>query len=138
MDRPLTPDELRTLSSHKLVEIGNHTADHAILLNYSKEEASKQIADAQSWLQQTTGKRPVAIAYPNGGVNDVVEAAARDAGLKIGFTTRPHKNVTGERLAGSNLMPPNELLRVTTGVGGGAVTIIESEHPERVFDGCVS
>ncbi len=104
VDRPMTPEELRSFAAHRLVEIGNHTADHAILLNYSREEATRQIASAQDWLQQATGKRPVAIAYPNGGVNDDVECAAREAGLKIGFTTRPHKNPTGEKLRQSNLM----------------------------------
>ena len=38
-DRPLTIHELRELAGHSLVHIGNHTADHAILTNYSLSQA---------------------------------------------------------------------------------------------------
>lgn len=93
LDRPFTPDELRQFASaSKFVHIGNHTFNHAILTNYSDDEIRQQLAAAQAALVEMTGKTPVAIAYPNGAHDDRVVSACRDAGLKLGFTVRPHKN----------------------------------------------
>lgn len=92
IDRPFTTDELRAFAASPLVEVGNHTTHHTILTNYTPAEAGRSIAAAQAWLTETLGTTPVSIAYPNGGVNASVVKAAKDAGLKIGFTTRPHKN----------------------------------------------
>ncbi len=46
VDRPFTPDELRTFARDPHVYIGNHTADHAILTNYSPEEVRTQLIGA--------------------------------------------------------------------------------------------
>lgn len=91
IDRPFTPAELKEFARHPRVRIGNHTADHAILTNYSPEEARRQVVAAQQWLEATTGVTPVSIAYPNGDHSDAVVSACREAGLKLGFTVRPHK-----------------------------------------------
>jgi peptidoglycan/xylan/chitin deacetylase (PgdA/CDA1 family) len=91
VDRPLTPAELRDFSRHPLVRIGNHTANHAILTNYSPAEARAQVGRAQEWLADATGVAPQAIAYPNGGHDAAVVRACREVGLKMGFTIRPEK-----------------------------------------------
>jgi peptidoglycan/xylan/chitin deacetylase (PgdA/CDA1 family) len=92
LDRPFAPHELRDFASSPFVHIGSHTYNHAILTNYTTEEIREQLADAQSALLEMTGKAPVAIAYPNGAHDERVVNACRDAGLKLGFTVRPHKN----------------------------------------------
>ena len=91
VDRPLTRDELAEFARHPRVVIGNHTANHAILTNYAPEEARRQVDRAQEWLAAETGRAPEAIAYPNGGHDDVVVRVCREAGLRMGFTVRPEK-----------------------------------------------
>lgn len=91
IDRPFTPTELRTFAAHPLVHLGNHTANHAILTNYSAAEVRTQIADCQDTIEQFTGRRPSTIAYPNGAYDAGVLAACKEQGIRLGFTVRPHK-----------------------------------------------
>jgi peptidoglycan/xylan/chitin deacetylase (PgdA/CDA1 family) len=91
IDRPMTAAELRAFAKHPCVRIGNHTANHAILTNYSQSEARRQISRAQEWLGETLGEAPEAIAYPNGGHDAAVVKSCRELGLKAGFTVRPEK-----------------------------------------------
>jgi peptidoglycan/xylan/chitin deacetylase (PgdA/CDA1 family) len=92
VDRPFTPDELRAFARHPLVRLGNHTANHAILTNYSADEARAQILRAQDALEAMTGTRPRTIAFPNGARSDAVLRACAELGLRAGFTIRPAKN----------------------------------------------
>jgi peptidoglycan/xylan/chitin deacetylase (PgdA/CDA1 family) len=105
VDRPLTVAELRTLAASPQVEIGNHTLDHAVLTNYSAAEAEAQVAGAQDWLAETLGRRPIAIAYPNGNFDDRVVEICRGQGLRLGVTVA----------AGLNPLPagPEELMRLS-------------------------
>lgn len=91
IDRPFRPSELREFARHRCVRLGNHTANHAILTNYSESEARGQVGRAQEWLTSTTGAAPSSIAYPNGGYDDSVLRLCGDIGLKMGFTVRPRK-----------------------------------------------
>jgi peptidoglycan/xylan/chitin deacetylase (PgdA/CDA1 family) len=93
IDRPFSPDELRALARSPYVRIGNHTADHAILTNYSSEQARAQVRGARDALREITGRSVDAIAYPNGAQDAEVVRMCRDLGLKVGFTTRPEKSL---------------------------------------------
>ena len=104
IDRPFTPTELREFSSNKWVHLGNHTANHAILTNYTLDEVSRQVQGAQDSLQEMTGKTPIAIAYPNGANNPQIVQACREIGLKVGFTVRPAKNIIPLGEKSSDLM----------------------------------
>src|SRR5258708_929808 len=92
LDRPFTPSELREFAEHRLVSIGNHTKNHAILTNYSLAEAREQIQGAQDAIQEMTGKIPEMISYPNGNSSTQIEQAAQDAGLQLGVVVRRCKN----------------------------------------------
>jgi peptidoglycan/xylan/chitin deacetylase (PgdA/CDA1 family) len=92
IDRPFTPAELRAFAREPFVHIGNHTANHAILTNYPADEARAQVATAQDALTEMTGRRPRAIAYPNGAYNDAIVSACGELGLDLGFTVQPVKN----------------------------------------------
>jgi peptidoglycan/xylan/chitin deacetylase (PgdA/CDA1 family) len=92
VDRPLSVEELRHLADSDRIEIGNHTLDHAILTNYSQAGAEAQIAGAQAWLEETTGRRPRAIAYPNGDCNDEIVEICRSQGLRLGATVASFRN----------------------------------------------
>lgn len=91
IDRPMRPDELRDFARHRCVHLGNHTADHAILTNYTPAEIHDQLSRAQVSLREMTGIEPRTVAYPNGAYNDDVLRACKEIGLTLGFTTRPRK-----------------------------------------------
>jgi peptidoglycan/xylan/chitin deacetylase (PgdA/CDA1 family) len=90
-DRPFSPAELREFAKSPHVHLGNHTAHHAILTNYTPEQVRAQLLGAQQALRDITGVEPCAIAYPNGNQSDSVIEICNDVGLKIGFTVRPEK-----------------------------------------------
>lgn len=92
LDRPFTVDELRAFARHRLVFLGNHTRDHAILTNYSAAGAREQIAGCQQSLREMTGITPEIIAYPNGNCSEAVCEAAREAGLHFGLLARAGRN----------------------------------------------
>ena len=105
--RAIRPDRLRTawrcrspvharraaaFARDPHVYIGNHTADHAILTNYSPEEVCAAVDRCQETLQTLTGKTPKLIAYPNGSHSRAILQACEQVGLKGGFTIRPEKS----------------------------------------------
>ena len=92
IDRPFTPSELRDFAGHPRVHLGNHTADHAILTNYSPEQVREQIVDAQESLRAMAGVSPSVIAYPNGAHTGMILRTCDELGMKAGFTIRPEKN----------------------------------------------
>jgi peptidoglycan/xylan/chitin deacetylase (PgdA/CDA1 family) len=92
LDRPFTPLELRDFAAHPLISLGNHTADHAILTNYSPAEVRAQIQRAQDELKEMTGKSPAMIAYPNGNETPAIVDAARSAGILFGLGVHPGRN----------------------------------------------
>ena len=91
IDRPFTPAELREFASCPYVHLGNHTADHAILTNYSPEQVRTQVAEAQNALEEMTGVTPTAIAYTTGAHDPRIVEICAEEGLKLGVTVRPHK-----------------------------------------------
>lgn len=86
LNRPLKSDELKQLSRHKLITIGNHTADHVHLPLYSKEEIKGQIENAQRDISEITGEKPCMISYPYGDCNDMAAELSKEAGLVLGIT----------------------------------------------------
>jgi len=92
LDRPFTPAELRAFAGHRLVSLGNHTRNHAILSNYSLAEAREQIRGGQDAILEMTGKMPDMISYPNGNSSPEIRQAAREAGLRLGVVVRRGKN----------------------------------------------
>lgn len=92
IDRPFSPSELRDFAASPFVHLGNHTATHAILTNYSSDDVRRQIHGAQDALRELTGSVPIAIAYPNGNYNGQIMQICRESGLKVGFTTRQRKS----------------------------------------------
>ena len=92
LDRPFTPGELREFAGHRLVSIGNHTKNHAILTSYSLAEARQQIQGGQEAIEQMTGKVPEMISYPNGNSTAGIHRIAGQIGLPLGVVVRGGKN----------------------------------------------
>jgi len=84
LDRPFSKSELGKFANHRLVVLGNHTKDHAILTNYCTAEISEQIQGAQDAIGEMTGKFPDIIAYPNGEYSEDIMQMAQAAGLSLG------------------------------------------------------
>lgn len=91
VDRPFTPAELKEFSQSPYVFLGNHTANHAILTNYTSTEIARQVQGAQDYLEALTGRAPQMIAYPNGAADTRVMEVCRSVGLRLGFTICPQK-----------------------------------------------
>jgi peptidoglycan/xylan/chitin deacetylase (PgdA/CDA1 family) len=92
LDRPFSESELRDFATHRLVFLGNHTKEHAILTNYSVAEIREQIQGGQAEILEMTGKSPLVIAYPNGSYSAEAVHIAREAGLQLGMVIQPGKN----------------------------------------------
>lgn len=90
-DAPLTAADVTALADG-LIEIGAHTADHAILARADREQQRAQIARAKAQLQSWIGCEVTAFAYPNGrpGLDYTAESVklVEDLGFDFGFTTR--------------------------------------------------
>jgi len=93
-DRPMTAQELSAFARDPLVEIGNHTRNHAILPVLAEQDQRMEIADCQDYLARVTGRAPTVIAYPNGGATAVTLRIAQHCGLSLGVTCLPHRNET--------------------------------------------
>jgi peptidoglycan/xylan/chitin deacetylase (PgdA/CDA1 family) len=111
-DRPLTPDELKSLSEHPRVTIGNHTAEHANLLACDEQAVERQVLEAQRAIEEMTGKAPTTISYPFGYVSPDVMRQCGRLGLSLGITTagqfhRIPDDLSEDRLMGLGRFTPS-------------------------------
>ncbi len=92
IDRPMTENEVRQLSANPYAVVGNHTHNHAILINYSREEVREEFMRSNRILSGITGKVPDSVAFPNGDFNGLSLEVAKEIGFKIAFHAMPGKN----------------------------------------------
>jgi peptidoglycan/xylan/chitin deacetylase (PgdA/CDA1 family) len=92
MGMPAT--DVRALANEAF-EIGFHTLRHYRLTSLVGDELSSALREGLERLEGTLGNRPALIAYPHGKADERVAAAAREAGFRCGFTSRP-RAVTSE------------------------------------------
>jgi len=75
-----------------VIEIGAHTADHAIFAHADRAQQRAQIARAKAQLESWIGCEVTAFAYPNGRPGLDYSALSvklvEDLGFDFGFTTR--------------------------------------------------
>lgn len=86
-DRFLSWDEARALQDSGLVTVGSHAHTHTPLTSLGYEGAKAELVRAQRELRDHGIPPTSCCAYPNGNVDDAVAAAARDAGITLGFAT---------------------------------------------------
>jgi peptidoglycan/xylan/chitin deacetylase (PgdA/CDA1 family) len=70
-------------------EIGFHTLRHDRLTSLDEDDLSRALGDGLERLEATLASRPALISYPHGNADARVAAAARGAGFRSGFTSRP-------------------------------------------------
>lgn len=87
-DRFMTWDEVNTLRQDSLITIGSHAHSHTRLTTLGYKGARQELEASRQVLAQHGITDIIACAYPNGDVNDPVEAAAKDAGFLLGFATK--------------------------------------------------
>jgi len=89
----LTPTEVGALSRQPGIEIGAHTARHAILAKARPDVQRIEITECRTALEQWTGRAVRAFAYPNGrrhlDYNQTTVTLVGELGFDVAFTTRP-------------------------------------------------
>jgi peptidoglycan/xylan/chitin deacetylase (PgdA/CDA1 family) len=90
---PLSDAELQQLATHPLIEIGGHSHRHPILARADGAAQHEEIVDNLNTIEQWTGRRPGAFAYPNGRRNHdytrATEILVSGAGIDLAFATDP-------------------------------------------------
>ncbi len=125
----LTWNELRTLASDSLVEIGGHTLSHRSLSGLSRSEAEHEIGDARQRLERELHVGVRSIAYPFGSRSNAAEREfelAKATGYDVGFTT-VRANLHGDHAKvllqlprlGLSLAPHSRSLAFVRGVARG-------------------
>ncbi|MHC1682073.1 MAG: polysaccharide deacetylase family protein [Clostridiaceae bacterium] len=71
------------------ISIQSHTVHHVELDKLSYDEQLKELKDSKDYLDKLLNQHTNAICYPVGRFNDDTIRAAKKAGYKLGFTTKP-------------------------------------------------
>ena len=86
-------DRLRLASADELVDaaatgldIGSHTVSHPWLPRLSPDDLKRELVDSRTALEELLGRPVTSLAYPTGGWNPAVRAAAADAGYDLAIT----------------------------------------------------
>lgn len=93
ISRPFNEGEIKELTMNPYVSFGNHTHNHSILINYTKEEMKEELSVSNKILLELTNSLPIAIAFPNGNFNQTVLEATEEIGFRYAFTTEAHPNL---------------------------------------------
>ena len=92
------------MNSNKLITIGNHTSDHAILKNLLIDEAREQVEKAQKELKLILGKSPESFAFPNNGYTKEYLQIFRPLGIDFAFCGDYRHNSIHNGLIGEKSM----------------------------------
>ncbi|MGH2823001.1 MAG: polysaccharide deacetylase family protein, partial [Thermoleophilaceae bacterium] len=100
-DRPLTPEELRTVADMPGLSVGAHTRSHRCLRYADQASRDAEIAGSRDDLSAWLGVEPTSFSYPFGvpgaDFDDAVVAQVRAAGFTLGVTTRPGSLAKADR-----------------------------------------
>ena len=83
----LSEEAIKEMSDYG-IDIESHTVNHVHLDTMSYDEQLLELKNSKNILEKITGKEVLSLAYPFGDYNDNTIKAAKDAGYKIGFTTK--------------------------------------------------
>jgi len=78
----LNKNELKELSSSKIVDIGSHGYSHYNLTNLEVSEVKNELEMSKETLQNLTGKEIKTIAFPFGSYNSEIKNVAEQLGYK--------------------------------------------------------
>jgi peptidoglycan/xylan/chitin deacetylase (PgdA/CDA1 family) len=86
MDRPLTPEEVRAVSSDT-ISFGSHGLTHPSLPALSDDEKLHEIADSRARCAALTGTAPATFAYPFGEMDNASVLGVKQAGYACACAT---------------------------------------------------
>ncbi len=85
---PMTIEQVQSMSSNPLFQIGMHTASHPALSFHSYELQHKEILENKNILYNKCNHFTNSIAYPYGSYNDVTLNIVRELKLTAAFSTK--------------------------------------------------
>jgi peptidoglycan/xylan/chitin deacetylase (PgdA/CDA1 family) len=86
-NRAMTPQELIAVATEH--DVGFHTLRHDFLPVLPPQDLSRVLLEGREALEEALGRPLDLIAYPHGGAGRREASAARRAGYRLGFTTKP-------------------------------------------------
>jgi peptidoglycan/xylan/chitin deacetylase (PgdA/CDA1 family) len=91
--RPMDPDELTSLHSSPLAEIGAHSVWHPDLATLPPHEQRREIVGSRQRLEEQLNAPVRAFAYPFGELGQGTPGLVKDAGFELACTVEPGKVV---------------------------------------------
>ena len=89
----ISVDEIRAL--HEMgMEIGSHTLSHRILTEIPRSEIFAELVESKKRLEDILGEPVSAISFPLGYHNDLVMKVWKEAGYRLGRTTKAFQTST--------------------------------------------
>jgi peptidoglycan/xylan/chitin deacetylase (PgdA/CDA1 family) len=85
LGQPMTPDEVRQLSSRRGIEIGGHTVTHPALAALDRDAQRREIFDNKRRLEELVGRPLRFFSYPHGSHTDETVSLLKDAGYEAAF-----------------------------------------------------
>jgi peptidoglycan/xylan/chitin deacetylase (PgdA/CDA1 family) len=89
--RVLDHTELEKLASSRLIEIGAHSASHALLPAHPPAVQLGEIRDNKIYLESLLGQPLTSFAYPHGSYDAQTRALVKSAGFACACTTAPRR-----------------------------------------------
>lgn len=91
-DLVMSGEELAAFARHPLVTLGAHTVSHRSLGFLDPATVADEVRRSADYVEEITGRRPPAFAYPYGdgrSVTDESMRAVEEAGCRLAVTTSP-------------------------------------------------
>lgn len=90
----MTWDEIRQMAKSGMIDIESHTKSHLWLTGLDDRELKNQLEDSKKILETKLGKEINYLCYPMNGYDERVKSAAKQAGYKAAFATKPKRMFT--------------------------------------------
>ncbi|WP_416798887.1 polysaccharide deacetylase family protein [Ciceribacter azotifigens] len=91
-DLVMSGEELAAFARHPLITLGAHTVSHRSLGFLDAVTVADEVRRSADYVEELTGRRPQAFAYPYGDGRSVTKESIRaveDAGCRLAVTTSP-------------------------------------------------
>lgn len=85
----MTQESLLEMKKNPLISLESHTVSHLDLQYATPDEASRQLTESKTYLDQLLHQNTSVICYPSGRYNDQTADIAIKAGYQLGLTTQP-------------------------------------------------
>lgn len=85
-DRYLEREQIGEMAQHRIA-FQSHGCSHRIFTRLDADELVRELEDSSAWLESALGRKPIALAYPNGDHDARVIRQTARAGYRLAFTT---------------------------------------------------